>query len=172
MCNLLLRLQILFTIYSKMRIRNFTKIGEGLQCCRSPPGEDLQWKGEDLQCFRSSGGRSARGKVCNVSDLPGEGLQGGRSAMFQIFRGKVCNVADLPRGRSAIQHWFIQPVSILLTKLLTHIKQSHQNYCGTAHSRSGINQMWILKNSKDLLEHLKSPSFNQQASILSIFHTV
>ena len=84
-----------------MRIRNFTKMGEGLQCCRSSPGEDLQWKreglqcckhsplGEGLQCCRSSGGRS-----CNVSDLPG-----GRSAMLQTFRGE-----GLQGGRSAIQH--------------------------------------------------------------------
>ena len=52
-------------------------------------------------------------------------------------------------------------LSILLTKLLTHIKQGLQKYCETAYSRSGINQMWILKNSKELLlEHLKSPTFN------------
>ena len=43
-----------------------------------------------------------------------------------------------------------KPLSILLTKLLTHIKQGLQKYCKTAYSRSGINQMWILKNSKEL----------------------
>ena len=79
MYTLLLWLKILISIYPKMRIRNFTKIGEGLQCCRSSPGEDLQWKGEDLQC-------------CKPSPL-GEGMQccrssGGRSAMLQIFRGE------------------------------------------------------------------------------------
>ena len=42
------------------------------------------------------------------------------------------------------------PLSILLTKLLTHIKQCLQNYCEIAYSRSGINQMWILQNSKEL----------------------
>ena len=52
-----------------------------------------------------------------------------------------------------------KPLSILLTKLLTHIKQGLQKYCETAYSRSGINQMWILKNSKELLEHLKFPTF-------------
>ena len=35
-----------------------------------------------------------------------------------------------------------KPLSILLTKLLTHIKQGLQKYCETAYSRSGINQMW------------------------------
>ena len=38
---------------------------------------------------------------------------------------------------------------ILLTKLLTYIKQGFQKYCETACQRSGINQMWILKNSKE-----------------------
>ena len=60
-----------------------------------------------------------------------------------------------------------KPRSILLTKLLTHIKQGLQKYCETAYSRSGINQMWILKNSKELLEHLKSPTFNHVTSIKS-----
>ena len=58
-------------------------------------------------------------------------------------------------------------LSILFTKLLTHIKQGLQKYCETAYSRSGINQMWILKNSKELLEHLKSPPFNRVTSIKS-----
>ena len=55
-----------------------------------------------------------------------------------------------------------KPLSILLTKLLTHIKQGLQKYCETAYSRSGVNQMWILKNSQELLDHL-----NLQVSILS-----
>ena len=59
------------------------------------------------------------------------------------------------------------PLSILLTKLLTDIKQGLQKYCETAYSRSGINQMWILKNSKELLEPLKSPTFNPVTSIKS-----
>ena len=37
----------------------------------------------------------------------------------------------------------------------------------TAYSRSGINQMWILKNRKELLEHLNSPIFNHVTSIKS-----
>ena len=36
-----------------------------------------------------------------------------------------------------------KPVSLLLTKLLTAIKESLQKYCSTAYSRSGVNQMWI-----------------------------
>ena len=60
-----------------------------------------------------------------------------------------------------------KPLSILLTKLLTHIKQGLQKYCETDYSRSGVNQMWILKNSKELLEHLQSPNFNHITSIKS-----
>ena len=58
-----------------------------------------------------------------------------------------------------------KPLSILLTKLLTHIKQGLQQYCETAYSRHWINKMWILKNSKELLEHLKPPTFNHVTSI-------
>ena len=60
-----------------------------------------------------------------------------------------------------------KPLSILLTKMLTHIKQGLQKFCETADSRSGINQIWILKNSKELLEHLKPPTFNHVTSIKS-----
>ena len=52
-------------------------------------------------------------------------------------------------------------------KLLKHIKQGLQKYCETAYSRSGINQTWILNHSKELLEHLKSPTFNHVTSIKS-----
>ena len=60
-----------------------------------------------------------------------------------------------------------KPLSILLTKLLTHIKQGLKKYCKTAYSRSGINQMWILKNLKELLEHFESHTFNHVTSIKS-----
>ena len=47
--------------------------------------------------------------------------------------------------------------------------------CETVYSRSGINHMWILKNSKDLLDNLKSRSFSQVFSIktfdFSTLHT-
>ena len=61
----------------------------------------------------------------------------------------------------------IKPLSILLTKLLTHIKQRLQKYCETPYSRRGVNQMLILKNSKELLEHLQSPNFNNITNIKS-----
>ena len=56
----------------------------------------------------------------------------------------------------------IKFLSILLTKLLTYIKKGLE----TAYLRSGINHMWMLKNSK-LLDHFKFPTFNHVASIKS-----
>ena len=56
----------------------------------------------------------------------------------------------------------------LLTEFLTHNKQGLQKYCETAYSRSGINQMCILRNSKEWLEHLKLPNFNLVTSINSL----
>ena len=61
----------------------------------------------------------------------------------------------------------IKPLSILLTKLLTHIKQGLQKDCETAYSKSGINQMWILKNSQELLDQLISPNFNLVTNVKS-----
>ena len=49
-----------------------------------------------------------------------------------------------------------KPLSKLLTSILTAVKEGLQKYCDMAYSRSGVNQMWILKNSKDLLECIKS----------------
>ena len=68
-----------FFLHPKMRIRNFTKMGEGLQYCRSTPGEGLQWKGEICNVANLP----PWGKVCNVADLSG---------------GNDCNVAELPAG--------------------------------------------------------------------------
>jgi hypothetical protein len=58
-----------------------------------------------------------------------------------------------------------KPLSLLLTKLLTAVKESLQRYCSTAYSKRGVNQMWILKNSKELVENLKSHGFSKPDSI-------
>ena len=60
-----------------------------------------------------------------------------------------------------------KPLSVLLTKLLSTIKDGLQSYCSTAYSRSGVNQMWILKNSKELVDNLRSPHFNSVHTIRS-----
>jgi hypothetical protein len=49
-----------------------------------------------------------------------------------------------------------KPLSLLLTNILTAVKEKLQTYCATTYARSGVNQMWILKNSKELLANLKA----------------
>jgi hypothetical protein len=48
-----------------------------------------------------------------------------------------------------------------IRRQMSAVKEGQQKHCETAYSRSGINHMWILKNSKDLLDNLKSRSFSQ-----------
>ena len=49
-----------------------------------------------------------------------------------------------------------KPLSRILRRILTAVKEDLQKYCDTAYARSGVNQMWILKTSKKLLENLKA----------------
>ena len=54
----------------------------------------------------------------------------------------------------------------LLTCLLTAVKTELQSYCDTSsYSRGGVYQMWILKNSNDLLECIQSRSLSSCNSI-------
>jgi len=48
---------------------------------------------------------------------------------------------------------------------LSTVKDGLQTYCDTAYSLNGINEMWILKNSKDLVESLSSQSLSVITSI-------
>ena len=59
-------------------------------------------------------------------------------------------------------------LSIHLTKILSAVKEGQQKYCEIVYSRSGINPMWILKNSKDLLDNLQSRSFSQVSSMKTL----
>ena len=59
----------------------------------------------------------------------------------------------------------MKELSIHLTKILSAVKERQQKYCETVYSRSGINHMWILKNSKDLLDNLRLRYFSQVSSI-------
>jgi hypothetical protein len=52
-----------------------------------------------------------------------------------------------------------KPLSILFTKYFdnfkTVVKEKLQMYCAMAYARNGVGEkMWILKNSKELLENL------------------
>ena len=58
-------------------------------------------------------------------------------------------------------------LSIFLTKRLSTVKDVLQKYCSTAYSRNGVNRMWILKDSKDLINNLHSSVFNNVHSIRS-----
>lgn len=49
-------------------------------------------------------------------------------------------------------------LSKVLTTILSTVKDGLQKYCDEIYSTSGVNQMWILKNSKDLLPNLRSKS--------------
>ena len=53
--------------------------------------------------------------------------------------------------------------------MLTTVKDGLKKYSDVIYSHSGINQMWILKNSKELLDNLQSHSLT---SIHSIKHTI
>ena len=60
--------------------------------------------------------------------------------------------------KSPVKHCFIagsskcttKQLSSLLTKILTVIKTGLAKYCSTKTSHSGVNNMWILKNSTNL----------------------
>ena len=60
-----------------------------------------------------------------------------------------------------------KPLSQIPTRILTAVKEGLEKYCDTAYARSGVNQMWILKNSKELLENLKAQSLHSVNSIKS-----
>ena len=66
-----------------------------------------------------------------------------------------------------------KPPSQILTRILTAVKEGLQMYCDTAYSRSGVNQMWILKNSKELLENLKAQPLHSinSTKILEFLYT-
>ena len=58
-------------------------------------------------------------------------------------------------------------LSQILTRILSAVKEGLQKYCDIAYARSVVNQMWILKNSKELLENLKAQSLHSVNSIKS-----
>ena len=60
-----------------------------------------------------------------------------------------------------------KPLSQILTRILTAVQEGLQKCSDTAYARSGINQMWILKNYKELLENLKALSLHSVNSIKS-----
>ena len=60
-----------------------------------------------------------------------------------------------------------KPLSLILRRILTAVKESLQKCCDTAYARSRVNQMWILKNSKELLGNLQAQYLHSVNSIKS-----
>ena len=53
----------------------------------------------------------------------------------------------------------------ILTYILSAVKTGIQSYYDTSYSSGGVTQMWILKNSKDILEYIESRSLSFYNSI-------
>ena len=62
-----------------------------------------------------------------------------------------------------------KPLSKLLTCIISVFKSGLQSYCDTSYSRGGVNQMCILKNSKNMLEYIQSRSLSS-CNIIKTFH--
>ena len=85
--------------------------------------------------------------------------------------------------KSLVKHRFIagsskcttKQLSTLLTKILTVIKTGLEKYCSIKTSHTGVNNMWILKNSTTLLSSLSHLGVHRATSIqtcdFSILHT-
>ena len=75
--------------------------------------------------------------------------------------------------KSPVKHCFIagsskcttKHLSSLLTKILTVIKTGLEKYCGIKTSHTGVNNMWILKNSTNLLSSLSHLGDHRATSI-------
>jgi hypothetical protein len=52
------------------------------------------------------------------------------------------------RYKAGIKKMLFNNMSILLTNMLIAVKERLQMHCATVYTRSAVNQMWILKNSK------------------------
>ena len=75
--------------------------------------------------------------------------------------------------KSPVKHRFIagsgkcttNQLSSLLTKILTVIKTGPEKYCSIKTSNTGVNNMWILKNSTNLLSSLGHLGVHKATSI-------
>ena len=61
-----------------------------------------------------------------------------------------------------------KPFSKLLTCILSAVKTGLQSYCDTSYSTGVVNQMWILKKPKDMLEYIQSRSLSSCNRIKTI----
>lgn len=61
---------------------------------------------------------------------------------------KICSLRPITDSCYSLSS--TKPFSLLLTKILTAVKEKCQEYCATVYSRSSVNQMWMLKNFSEL----------------------
>ncbi len=58
-----------------------------------------------------------------------------------------------------------KPLSKLLTKALQKIKEDRERYCEAIYRKTGVNRMWIVKNSASLLEKLKNEKITKATHV-------
>ena len=73
---------------------------------------------------------------------------------YLIFIGYHTSQKTLQRYIAGSSKCSTKPLSLLLTKIITTVKEHLQTHCETLYVKNVVNQMWILKNSKKL--HLKN----------------
>ena len=82
------------------------------------------------------------------------------SSLYWIPKSHKCHFKKLYIAGST--KCSTKPLSKLLTCILSAVKTGFQSYCDTSYSRGCVNQMWILKNSK---EYIQSRSISSCISI-------
>ena len=87
------------------------------------------------------------------------------STGFLYYTSVLSNSAILLGLTNAPRHLFK-----LLTCFLSAVKGGLQSQCDTSYSRGGGNQMWILKNSKNLLEYKQSRSLSSCNNIKTYYN--
>ena len=67
-----------------------------------------------------------------------------------------------------------KPLSQILTRILTGVKEGLQKYCDAAYARSGVNQIWILKKLQRAFNKPKGTisSFRQQYKIFRFLYSL
>jgi len=56
--------------------------------------------------------------------------------------------------------FYTKPLSKLSTCIISVIKTGLQSYYDTSYARAGVNEIWILKNTKDLSEYMQYRSLS------------
>ena len=109
-------------------------------------------------------------------------ISGNHISCMKSLRFKEDNLSDkfldfycIPKlHKTPYKHRFIassfdcttKPLSVLLTRILSAIKRKLSNLSSVIYSRTGINEMWILKNSSELLQKMND-NFSSRHSMLA-----